>query len=412
MKMYPLLTAALVATGLISSASAQTVVRIAGSTAFRANVNKALHAGTGIFDAAPTVVGTAYADGASQLVFSGNISASPVVIKVSWTGSEAGIAAVADVAVPNNVPGQPPANLPGTPQPTFLDTATGLIKNDVSSPDIGMADTSQAVSLTQGHGVVDHGIVGVIQFTWMKAKNNSQPNWAHLTNITVPQANVLLSSGATDLSFFTGNPADFGSPVVAVGRNIGSGTRVNELLDTLYGVGKSVIQYAVSPTYTAGVLVKAVSTTPITDAAIVSIANDGFDSGGGVAATLNMTKGGTALTTIPIGYLGLNDAITVQALNADGVSAPAGGNYLSWNGVLYSDAAIENGSYDLWGHEHLFTGSTTSATGATVASKLLAQIPIQTTGGTFGIPYITSGAGQTMFVDRPGGGDTGFVTPL
>ncbi len=412
MKNLPLITAGLLAVGLISPAGAQTVVRLTGSTAFRANVNAALKAGTGIFDAAPTVVGTAYTPGASQLVFSGAISGNPVVVKTSFSGSEAGIAALADVAVPDNVQGQPAANLPGTPQPTFLDTATGLTANDVSSPDIAMADTSQAVSLTQGHGVVDQGIVGVVQFVWMKGKNNGQANWAHLSNITLPEINVLLAAGKQDLTFFTGNSSDFGTPVVGVGRNKGSGTRVNTLLESLYGVSKSVIQYAVSPTYTAGVLVKASASTPINDAAIVSIGNDGFDSGGGVANTLNMTLGGGALTTIPIGYLGLSDASTVAALAAGGTNAPAGGQYLTLNGVPYSDAAIENGSYDFWGHEHVLTGSTTSATGAKVAASLVTEIPALATGGASGIPYITVGPNQTMFVDRPAGGDTGFVTPL
>ncbi len=146
----------------------------------------------------------------------------------------------------------------------------------------------------------------------------------------------------------------------------------------------------------------------------MNIGNDGFDSGGGVANTMLMTKGSGTLNTIPIGYLGLNDAITIKALNSDGVSAPSGGSqqYLTLNGVAYSAAAIENGSYDFWGHEHLLTGTTTSAIGATVASELVSQIPVQTTGGILGIPYITSGANQTMFVDRTGGADTGFVTPL
>jgi hypothetical protein len=414
MNKLPLITAALVAAGLVSSASAQTVVRITGSTAFRANINRALKAGTGIFDAAPTVVGTTYADGASKLVFSGTISTAPVIIKTSFTGSEAGIAALANVAVPNNVPGQPAANLPGTPKPTFLDTVTGLTANDVSSPDISMADTSQVVSLTQGGGVVDKGIVGVVQFVWMKAKNNGQPGWSKLSNVNIPQLNVLLGSGAQDISFLTGNLADAGNLVAVVGRNKGSGTRVNTMIQALYGVGKSVIQYAVNPTYTSGVLVNASAATPINDSAIKAIANDGFDSGSGVANTLNMTAGGGALTTIPIGYLGLNDAIGVQALNADGVSAPSGGSqqYLTVNGVAYSDNAISVGAYDHWGHEHVLTGSFTSATGQTVATALVAQIPVQTTGGIFGIKYITSGANQTMFADRPAGGDTGFVSQL
>ena len=417
MNKYSLITAGLVAAGVASSASAQTVVRITGSTAYRANVNAVLLAGTGIFDHAPTVIGAAYSAGASQLVFSNTISGSPVLIKTSFTGSEAGIASLVNVAVPNNVSGQPNANLPGTPKPTFLDN-TGTTANDVSSPDIAMADTSQAVSLTQAPGIADKGIVGVVQFVWMKGKNNGQANWAHLSNVTIPQLNVLLAAGQQDLSFITGATADVGTPVAVFGRNKGSGTRVNTLIEALYGVGKAVKQYAVSPTYTAGVLNRPPATTPINDAAITLISNDGYDSGGGVANTMLMTAGGGTLTTIPIGYLGLNDANSVQALvgTGTGTAAPTGGQYLTLNGVNYSDQAISNGAYDFWGHEHILTGPFTSATGQTVASALVSKVAASAAGGTSGYPYIPYNGSNpttaTMFADRPAGGDSGFVSPL
>ena len=410
MKTYSLIAAALAAVGLVSSANGQAVVRITGSTAFRAQVNRVLHAGTGIFDNTPTVIGTPYSDGASQLVFSNTIASSPTVIKVSWTGSEAGIAALANVSIINPSASNNAAILPGTPEPTWLDTATGLTLNDVNHPDIAMADTSQAVSLTQGGGVVDKGTVGVVQFCWMKGKSNGQPGWTNLSNITLPQVNILLSQGIQALTFFDGNINDANTSVVAVGRNKGSGTRVNELISATYGVTKNVIQYAVSPTYAQnGTLNTASSSTPINDAAIVNIGNDGFDSGKGVAQTLLMTAGGGTLTTIPVGFLGLNDCASVQPLNSDGVSAPSGGSqqYLTVNGVPYSDANISVGTYDAWGHEHLLTGSFTSTIGATVAGKLVTQIPAQATGGIFGIQY---NIGVTMFADRPGGGDTGFVS--
>jgi hypothetical protein len=411
MNKLPLLAATLVAGGVVTSANAAfTVVRITGSTAYRANVNNLLNTAGKVFDNAPTLLGPAFSAGASQLVFSNTISGANVIIKTSFTGSEAGIASLVDVAVPNNVSGQPNANLPGTPQPSFL-ANDGSAGPDVSSPDISMADTGQSVSLTQDNRVHDVGIVGVVQFTWVKAKNNSQANWAHLVNVTLPQLNVLLG-GKQDLSFVTGTSADFGTPLVVVGRNKGSGTRVNTLVDTLYGVGKAVNQYAVSPTYNNGVLVTAVSSTPINDTAIVSIGNDGFDSGKGVAQTMLMTAGGGALTTIPIGYLGLGDANSVQALVADGTAnaaAPAGGQYLTLNGVLYSDQAINNGAYDFWGHEHVLTGPFTSTTGTTVANSIKANLPATALGGSSGLAYALN---VTLFADRPGGGDQGFVTPL
>src|SRR5579863_2819669 len=141
MKNLSLITLGLVAAGLVSSASAQTAtVYITGSTAYRANVNKALKAGGSPFSGASVNIGAAYADGASQLVFSNNIGSTPILIKTDFTGSEAGIASLAGVAVPDNVPGQPNANLPGTPTPTFLSdagTATGA-GSGTHAPDIAM----------------------------------------------------------------------------------------------------------------------------------------------------------------------------------------------------------------------------------------------------------------------------------
>jgi hypothetical protein len=431
MNKLPLVTAALVAAGLVS-ANAQTVYRITGSTAYRANVNAALKAGTGIFDAAPTVVGTAYAAGASQLVFSGTISTVATVIKTSFTGSEAGIAALGNNGVDNTQSGQPTANLPGTPMPVYLDTATGLVKSDsTSNSDIAMADTSAVVSLTVNNGAVDQGICGVVQFTWMKGLNNSQAGWSDLVNVTIPQLNILLKAGVQDESFITGLQADVGTSIGVVGRNKGSGTRVNTLIETGYAntANATVVQYAMSPTYAAGVLVNAVNTTVFSDAGWTLIHNDGFDSGSGVAATLEMAKSGTtAPTHIPIAYIGLNDANNVQAITV-GAYAITGGptianagsvtgtgaqsQYLSLNGVYYSDEKISNGAYDFWGHEHILTGGNSQTGAAALAGHIKTAVAALATGGLNGYPYVTTvGGTQTMFADRPGGADTGFVTPI
>ena len=67
---------------------------------------------------------------------------------------------------------------------------------------------------------------------------------------------MLVALGSTvNANFLTGNAADVGTPVAMFGRNAGSGTRVNTLLDTFFGVGNGVTQFALNSTYTtAGVL--------------------------------------------------------------------------------------------------------------------------------------------------------------
>jgi hypothetical protein len=428
MKNLSLITAGLLAAGLISAEAASTVtVRITGSTAFRNNANAALNANSGgIWTAAPTTIGTAFGAGANQLVFTGTAndgSGNTLIIKTSWTGSEAGIAALTDTAI-SNPSAAGAANLPGTPKPFYLDTATGLVTSGdtTSETDIAMADTGLSVSLTGGLGAVDQGIVGIVQFTWMKSKNNSQNGWADLKNITIPVAHVLLASAAQDLSFVTGNPNDFFTPtptlVGVVGRNKGSGTRVNTLIEDLYGVTVGVNQYAMSPTYdNNNILVVPSATggsaTAWTDAGWTAIHNDGFDSGKGVQQTLLMTGTGH---NIAVGYIGMSDANGVQALISDhsfpntAADTTTGTQYLSLNGNYYSDLGIQNGSYDFWGHEHILTGPHTQGIASTlVLPKLKAALIAACAGGTTGFPYTT---GSTIFVDRPGGGDTGFVSPL
>jgi hypothetical protein len=435
MNKLPLVTGALLAAGLVS-ANAQNVYRLTGSTAYRANVNAALKAGTGIFDnsAGTQVIGTAYSASAPQLVFSNLLNGTATYIKTSFTGSEAGIAALGNNAVDNTQPPNPAANLPGTPKPVYLDTATGLTANDsTSNSDIAMADTSALVSLTVNNGAVDRGICGVVQFTWMKGLNNGQAGWSDLVNVTVPVLNVLLKSGAQDESFVTGLQADVGTTIGIVGRNKGSGTRVNTLIETLYAntANATVKQYAMSPVYTAGVLQVPAATVTFADGGWTPINNDGFDSGGGVKNTMLMSKnGGATPTIIPIGYIGLNDANGVQAItvaayaisggppngptiaNAGSVTTGGTSQYLSLNGVAYSDEKISNGSYDFWGHEHVLTGPNTQAGAVSVATNIKNQAAALATGGLNGYPYVTTvGTTQTMFVDRPGGADTGFVSP-
>jgi hypothetical protein len=427
MKKLSLITAGLMAAGLVSSFGdtfgAFTTYYITGSSAFRGNVNTAVkNDGTalGLDNATSTVIGTAFSTTASSLVFSNQISGTPVLIKTSFTGSEAGIASLfGNITLIDPTPANANAPIPGTPLPTFLDDQGLATAQATAQPDIALADTSQSVSQTKTPALntVGGATLGIVQFTWMKGAPNSQANYTHLVNLTVPELNILLSAGSVDLSFVTGVSDDFGTPLKLTGRNFGSGTRVNELIESLYGVGKQVSQFAANPTYAAnGVLNKAGLVNNLTEAQFVNIGNDGYDSGGGVANVLGSTG---SFTGIPVGPIGLVDATSIPGItlagsaitgNAtagfeNGFSAAPGGQFLSLNGVFYSDQGIINGAYDYYGHEHMYTGPHSQANAVTFAGKLFNDLQASLTGGINGIPV------PDLFADRPADGDTGFVAP-
>ena len=176
-------TSALVAMGIISLASAaqaaNPVIYLTGSTACRATVGNAMVATGQIFDAGSTgvIVSPAPNNSASGslVVFEGKINGTTVDIDCSWTGSEVARCGVAGQPLTQNVNGGTYA-LPGVP-PSFLTQASGWtttstlpIAGGVSTPDLSMADTSQAVSQTpeSAYPLTDYGIVGIGNSTVMK----------------------------------------------------------------------------------------------------------------------------------------------------------------------------------------------------------------------------------------------------
>src|SRR5579871_1908248 len=170
MKNMRLLTAGLLALGLVSTAGATETLYVTGSTAFRGNINNALHSdgiALGFDNATSTVFPSGgFSSTASSLVFSNKIGGNPILIKTAFTGSEAGIASLLNVPIIDPTPANANAPLPNTPLPTFLgDDGTGAGPNaGTHLPDIGLADTSQAVSLTKtpALNVVGGGTLGIV----------------------------------------------------------------------------------------------------------------------------------------------------------------------------------------------------------------------------------------------------------
>lgn len=399
MKSNKFITSALVALGIVSLAgvaqasstvtiggTTYNVVYVTGSTAFRANVFTAVDAASGgVFDAAPTLQPSTGVTGSTSAYNAyGTIGGTPTLLSFDFTGSEAGIAAlenqVAGIPNPyNNALGSSTtAVLAGTPEPTGFLNPLNPSATLTAVADLSFADTSQAVSLSSAKAALtDYGVVAVVTFEWVKGNMSTKDSsWNDLINITDPQANLQLG-GSQTASFFTGNPNDQ-DDVYTIGRNKGSGTRVNVLLDTQHGVNTPVDQFAAhNATYNSGVLTVGANVSLSTAGGLVDVGNDGFDSGSGVSGTLKQDTFG-ALDTfgsqiITLGYVGISDGNTAIS---------GGGEALTLNGVPENDATVISGAYSFWGHEHLYgtPGQPSTGPAGTVAGKLAGTSKNETLG--------------------------------
>ena len=161
------------------------------------------------------------------MLFHGNINGTATYINCAWSGSNAGIASVCNVAIDND--GIP---LFGAPE-TWIKadgTVTGdVVAQPISSEleasshqgDIAFADTSQASSLppTQfkantSTALKDYGVLGVIAFTWLKNNNAASPAgaaqtaWNNIVNVSTYQLGILIGNGAVPAAFLTGQAGD------------------------------------------------------------------------------------------------------------------------------------------------------------------------------------------------------------
>ncbi|HWV99974.1 MAG TPA: hypothetical protein VNZ64_09805 [Candidatus Acidoferrum sp.] len=417
MKIKTLLSTALIGFGVISQASAINTIYITGSTAFRSQVFNTLSASGVVFDApgpdAVATYGASSASGGTWMLFHGMVSSVETYVDCVWSGSEAGIAATCGTTIDNG--GVPLAGAPvfflvpnTVTNPNGNNSANpGSSKtNSVSTPpDLAMADTSQAVSLTQTPVLHDFGVVGIVPFVYCKNTNSSPTaQWLHLTNCTHYQMRVCLGV-PQEAGFFTGSSADTNMYVYPVGRNKGSGTRVNFLADNAYGITTDVQQFSIGGNpFTNG-----------TAATLGDELNNGYESGGDVSKALSVNgscqtpdplqqlpDGTTPSGYIAIGYLGIGDA-TKNSLGTN--------LWLTLNGVFESDGAVEEGTYSYWGHEHLLgkNGISLTSPEGKLGTALFSGIPGQL-GGSVTTAHSTGIKTTFMHCDK--GSDIAIPTRL
>lgn len=285
--------------------AASYTVHITGATAMRKEAYNAVAAMYSSYTVNPADALNAQPN---TCTFSGTMGSDTVTVRFAMSGSIQGIT---DLAAPN--------------QKTFLATGTPGDATTVSHvPELAFSDVFQATAGIAGALVDDK--VGVIPFVWIKGKNSS----ASVTNITTQLAQSFLANGALEERYFTGDHVGGNAfnPVFLIGRDSGSGTRATAHADTFYGVGTTTTLFADDD----GV------------APFVPTVSLGYSSGKSVATVLKMDLSGTGMSTV--GYLGMGDAKSVQAIGGD--------QYLAYNGVPYSADNVRNGLYTFWGYEHLF----------------------------------------------------------
>lgn len=334
----------------LASAATQ-YVYVTGSTAGRNAFYNAITDGSTVFDAAPTIVAQGNADPskATYHIWHGTIGGADTIVKAHWSGSEAGISDTA-----------------GSPTEAFLDdaaptssTSPGPFVN--STVDLAAADNNVAFSRNPSAAITGTKCC-IIPFIWVKEKGSA----AGLVNVTDQSIRQALKGYAV-VAQFTGNPTDT-TFVYVSGRDNGSGTRVNQFGDPGFGIFSSPFMVQINPDG---------SMKDMNPPLGVYVGDYGYSSGGTLATQMgyDLSQGtsvdvanGTGVEKFSvIAYLGRSDANTAEA---------NGATDLTCNGVAYSNAAIKEGQYNLWGNYHVYRRNTSTPQATAVYNKLVASTGI------------------------------------
>jgi hypothetical protein len=336
-----LLVSALAGALAAASAQAQVEVVLTGSTAFRSIT---IDRTASLFD--PGYTGVTNNASTGLITYSGTVSnavpslgATPVKIRLSFSGSGQGMSDVANSA---NIS---VADTPGT--------------NISKVPDVALSDVwPGSATPALSDSLFDQDILGVIPFVWVK--NNALTG---ITNITREQAVLLMTdSGSVTVgtNVINGMPATFlggnsTNPVYLTGRDSGSGTRITIHRDI--GFNLTPLLWA---TNGSGGYVQTI----------------GYSSGGLERSAI---AGGSAV----IGYLGEADAAAIAG------SATA----IAYEGIPFSHTNVAVGMYPLWGYEHIVNraGALSPSQGAilTALKAAMANPGFQSTNTLYTLNFVS-----------------------
>ena len=418
--------AGLLAIGVVGLASANTIeyVHIAGAPAYRQdsiaviNTLIATFPGAGETGAYNKVVvpATGSVDPtnatAEQWYIPNFASGTDLVISIALTGSAAGVESVSSGSTAleqNFIPDSAStASLIGNPN-----NSGSLANTEAHVPDFTLSDTFQASTPYNGTTTVLQKPASTVvhnTYTWNPLNSTNvavepyvwvaTPGLAArgVTNITTAQAQNLYQNGKLPLSYFTGNSADANSYVYPLTRDPGSGSRIVALAETGVGASTQIQTYEPSVSgasadslgnYVKGVI--ATGTVPLYPAGVIKstqlydphAGDTGYPSFGDntnnqlLAAITSVLSGysvsaGTAKnsTEFFVAYFNPTDAAEAIA---------AGAEQLTWNGVTYSQAAVDNGLYSFWSFEQIQSPTSgLSSQATTILNDLIATWPSAT----------------------------------
>lgn len=328
-----------------SSGNAQTVIDITGSTAGRSAVHNAIRT---VLSNETFVFNGSTFNGASKVLFKGDISGTPVIIRTSWSGSAAGVRDVAqnnsavwfaNTAIDTNNANNTNVNLANNSANTVQDT-----------PEIAYSDVFQS-STIYGSPTLTDDKAGIIPFKFFASSDAP----ATLTNITSLQARSLFGAGYIPLAVFTGNSSDQATYIYATGRDPESGTRITGMAEIGYGVFGAVQHY--QPTIVSGSGV--VTALTLWTAGTYAEGNGGYSSGSSVKTAVEANGFGNGFGLIS--FTGASDWSTVA-------------KELTYNGVAYSADNVKQGKYTFWGYLHQMKHSSLAGTASTFYSSLLTAV--------------------------------------
>ncbi len=364
-------------------AYSQTEINITGATAFRAAAHEAIRT---------TLTDTQYAHtgsllgGSSQAIFKGTIGGQQYIVRTSFSGSGAGIAAISS----------PTATVQVLASNTPVNTGGGTASNPVFqsvNPRWSFSDVEKNLA-GYPNASLGGGPVGIVPFMFVASRGATS---AQISNMTAQAHNSLWTRGQ-----LTG-PSRYGfnfSPetyILATGRAGGSGTRFTILAETGYGTNTVVNQWTAD------------ASGNLTDAS-----NGGYSGSGAVSDAINLNRsslkvGGNAIDAVLVSYMTVSDAITISGYSpATGNSTAGAPVPLTYNGVRYSPENVRNGSYTLWGYQQLYTANITGLEvtfDTAFRAQIASYLSTTDTNGTTGIAI------DSNLKVRRTGGDGGPVVP-
>jgi hypothetical protein len=363
-------------------AYSQTQINITGATAFRAAAHESIRA---------RLSGVEYAyvggslENSSQAIFKGSIGGQQYIVRTSFSGSGAGIAAISSPTSTVQVLASTTTVSPGgtsASSPTFESVNPRWAFSDVEKNLAGYPNAS-----------LGGGPVGIVPFMFV-ASRGATP--AQISNITTQSHNALWTRGQ-----LTG-PSRYGfnfSPdtfILATGRAGGSGTRFTILAETGYGTNTVVNQW-----------------TADSSGNLSDVGNSGYSGSSAVRDAINLDRsnlkaGGSSIQAVLVSYMTVSDAIFVSGYNpVTGTSTTGAAVPLNYNGVRYSPENVRNGSYTLWGYQQLYTANISGleVTFDTAFREQIAAYLATDVNGTTGIAI------DSNLKVRRSGGDGGPVVP-